>query len=40
MTTIPVELTFLSKHEVYRPIVQTLEDVKLVTYKWIFVRKK
>ena len=32
-------MTFLAKHEVFRPIVQTLEGVKPIGYKWIFVRK-
>ena len=33
------ELNSLIKREVFRPVVQTLEDVKPVGYKWVFVRK-
>ena len=34
------ELNSLAKHEVFRPIVQTLNGIEPVGYKWIFVRKK
>nr|XP_016480656.1 PREDICTED: uncharacterized protein LOC107801782 [Nicotiana tabacum] len=37
---IQVELASLEKHEVFGPIVQTLEGVKPVGYKWVFVRKQ
>ena len=33
------ELNLLTKWEVFGPIVQTPEDVKLVGYKWVFIRK-
>ena len=33
------ELNSLTKQEVFGPVVQTPEDVKLVGYKWVFVRK-
>ena len=33
------ELNSLTKQEVFGPVVQTLEDVKPVGYKWVFVRK-
>ena len=36
---IQAELNSLTKREVFRPVVQTLEDVKPVGYKWVFVRK-
>ena len=29
----------MTKREVFGPVVQTPEDVKLVGYKWVFVRK-
>ena len=31
------ELNSLTKREVFLPIVQTLEDVKPIGYKWVFV---
>ena len=34
---IQAELSSLTKREVFEPIVQTLEDVKHVRYKWVFV---
>ena len=34
------ELNLLTKREVFGPIVQTPEDVKLVGYKWVFVQKR
>ena len=34
-----VELNSLTKRKVFGPIVQTPEDVKLVGYKWVFIRK-
>ena len=34
-----VELNSLTKREVFGPVVQTPEDVKL-GYKWVFVRKR
>jgi len=37
---IQAELSSLAKSEVFGPIVQTLEGVSLVRYKWIFVRKR
>ena len=37
---IQAELNSLTKREVFGPIVQTPEDVKLVAYKWVFVRKR
>ena len=36
---IQVELNSLTKQEVFGPIIQTPEDVKLVGYKWVFVQK-
>ena len=33
------ELNSLTKREVFLPIVQTLEDVKPIGYKWVFVQK-
>ena len=33
------ELSSLTKWEVFEPIIQTLEDVKQVRYKWVFIRK-
>ena len=36
---IQVELNSLTKREVFGPVVQTPEDVKLVGYKWVFVWK-
>ncbi|WJZ84460.1 hypothetical protein VitviT2T_004063 [Vitis vinifera] len=38
--TIQVQLNSLTKREVFRPVVQTPEDVKPVGYKWVFVRKR
>ena len=32
-------MTSLAKREIFEPIVQTPKDVKLVGYKWVFVRK-
>ncbi|RVW57562.1 Retrovirus-related Pol polyprotein from transposon RE1 [Vitis vinifera] len=37
---IQAELNSLTKREVFGPVVQTLEDVKPVGYKWVFVRKR
>ena len=37
--TMQAELNSLTKQEVFGPIVQTPEDVKLIGYKWVFVRK-
>ena len=37
---IQVELTSLSKREVFGPIVLTPEGIKLVGHKWVFVRKR
>ena len=36
---IQAELNSLTKREVFLPIVQTLEDVKPIGYKWVFVQK-
>ena len=36
---VQAELNSLTKWEVFRPIVQTPEDVKPVGYKWVFVQK-
>ena len=36
---IQVELVSLAKHKVFGPVVPTPNDVKLVGYKWVFVRK-
>ena len=33
-------LNSLTKREVFGPVIQTLEDVKPVEYKWVFVRKR
>ena len=33
------KLNLLTKQEVFGPIVQTLENVKPIGYKWVFVRK-
>ena len=33
------KLDSLEKWEVFGPVVQTLEVVKLVGYKWVFIRK-
>ena len=38
--TIQVELDYLAKHKVFGPVVPTLNDVKPVGYKWVFVRKR
>ena len=35
-----VELNSSTKQEVFGPIVQNPGDVKLVRYKWVFVRKR
>ena len=37
---IQAELASLTKRKVFGPIVQTPEDVKLVGYKWVFIRKR
>ena len=37
---IEVELKSLEKREVFGPVVSTLEGVKPVGYKWVFVRKR
>ncbi|KAM2015057.1 hypothetical protein ACFX16_045633 [Malus domestica] len=37
---IQVELDSLAKHKVFGPIAHTLPQVKLVGYKWVFVRKR
>ena len=37
---IQAELNSLTKREVFGPVVQTLEDLKSVGYKWVFVRKR
>ena len=37
---INVELNSLKKRDVFGPIVRTPYDVKLVGYKWVFVRKR
>ena len=34
-----VELSSLTKHEFFRPVVQMPKDVKPVGYKWVFVQK-
>ena len=34
------KLNSLTKREVFRPVVQILEDVKPFGYKWVFVRKR
>ena len=36
---IQIELNWWVKYEIIRPVVQTPEDVMLVGYKWVFVRK-
>jgi hypothetical protein len=36
---IQIELNSLAKREVFGPVVQTPKGVKLVGYKWVFVRK-
>lgn len=33
-------MTFLSKHKVFGPIIKTPDNVKLVGFKWVFVRKR
>ena len=33
------ELNPLTKRDVFRPIVQTLEDIKTIGYQWVFVQK-
>ena len=30
----------ITKRKVFGPVVQTLEEVKPVGYKWVFVRKR
>ena len=37
---IEAEFNSLSKHEVFGPIVRTPDGVKLVGYKWVFVRNR
>jgi len=37
--TIQIKLNSLAKREVFGPVVQTPKGVKLVGYKWVFVRK-
>ena len=37
---IQIELNSLTKWEVFGPVVQTPENIKLVGYKWVFVRKR
>ena len=37
--SIQIELNSLAKWEVFRPIVQTPKNIKLVRYKWVFVWK-
>jgi hypothetical protein len=37
---IQVELNSLVKCEVFGHVVQTLEGVMLIGYKWVFVRKR
>lgn len=37
---IQLELNSLAKWEVFGPVVQTPDGVKLVGYKWVFVRKR
>ena len=37
---IQVELASLEKCEVFCPIIRTHEGIKLVGYKWVFVRKR
>jgi hypothetical protein len=37
---IQAELNSLAKCEVFGPVVQTLEGVSPVWYKWVFVRKR
>ena len=37
---IQAKLNSLTKRELFRPVVQTLEDVKPVGYKWVFVLKR
>ena len=38
--TIQIKLNLLAKRELFGPIVQTLENIKSVIYKWVFVRKQ
>ena len=35
-----VELESLRKRGVFGPIIRTPHDIKLVGYKWVFVRKR
>ena len=37
---IQIKLNLLAKRELFGPIVQTLENIKSVIYKWVFVRKQ
>ena len=37
---IQVELDSLAKRKVFGPVVLTPNDVKLVGYKWVFIRKR
>ena len=37
---IQIELNSLAKRELFVPIVQTLENIKSIIYKWVFVRKR
>ena len=37
--TIKAKLNSLAKQKFFRPVVRTLEVVKLVAYKWVFVQK-
>ena len=36
---IQIKLNLLTKWEVFGPIIQMLENVKLVGYKWVFIQK-
>ncbi|KAF3653269.1 hypothetical protein FXO37_17067 [Capsicum annuum] len=38
--TIQFELNLFAKREVFGPVVQTPNGVKLVVYKWVFIRKR
>ena len=37
--TIQIELNSLTKWEIFGPILQTLEGVKPIGYKWVFIQK-
>ena len=37
---IQTRLKSLAKRDVFGPVVQTPKDIKLVGYRWIFVRKR